>query len=53
LQIICATLLTSEKITISNIPDISDVNLLIELMSDFGVEVKNTKPVTIPFERKM
>ena len=32
LQIICATLLTPEKVTISNIPDISDVNKLIELI---------------------
>ena len=31
LQVICATLLTGEKITIKNIPDISDVNKLIEL----------------------
>ncbi len=39
LQIICAVLLTPEKITISNIPDIRDVNKLIELLSDLGVEV--------------
>ena len=32
LQIICATLLTPEKVTVSNIPDISDVNNLIELI---------------------
>ncbi len=31
LQVICATLLTPEKVTIKNIPDISDVNNLIEL----------------------
>lgn len=39
LQIICAVLLTPEKITISNIPDIRDVNKLIELLADLGVEV--------------
>jgi UDP-N-acetylglucosamine 1-carboxyvinyltransferase len=39
LQIICAVLLTSEKITIRNIPDIRDVNKLIELIACMGVEV--------------
>ena len=39
LQVICATLLTSDKVTISNIPDIRDVNKLIELMSELGVKV--------------
>ena len=39
LQVICATLLTSEKVTIRNIPDISDVNMLIELISCMGVKV--------------
>ena len=39
LQIICAVLLTPEKVTISNIPDIRDVNKLIELLADLGVEV--------------
>jgi UDP-N-acetylglucosamine 1-carboxyvinyltransferase len=40
LQILCATLLTSETVTINNIPDIRDVNKLIELLGDMGVEVK-------------
>ena len=40
LQVICACLLTSEKVSISNIPDIQDVNKLIELLSDLGVEVE-------------
>ncbi|KAA6325385.1 UDP-N-acetylglucosamine 1-carboxyvinyltransferase, partial [termite gut metagenome] len=40
LQIICATLLTSEEITINNIPDILDVKNLIQLMADMGVIVK-------------
>ncbi len=39
LQVICATLLTKEKITISNIPDIQDINRLIELMRGMGVTV--------------
>lgn len=39
LQIISAVLLTPEKITISNIPDIVDVNLLIDLLADMGVKV--------------
>ena len=40
LQIICATLLTSEEVVISNIPDIIDVNKLINLLSSIGVKVK-------------
>jgi UDP-N-acetylglucosamine 1-carboxyvinyltransferase len=39
LQIICAVLLTSEDITISNVPDIVDVRRLIELLQGLGVEV--------------
>ena len=39
LQVICATLLTSEAITIHNIPNIRDVNNLIQLLSDIGVKV--------------
>ncbi|MET6998917.1 UDP-N-acetylglucosamine 1-carboxyvinyltransferase [Chitinophaga defluvii] len=39
LQIISAVLLTPEKVVISNIPDIVDVNLLIELLGDTGVKV--------------
>ena len=40
LQVICATLLTSEEVTIHNIPDIRDVNNLIQLLRDIGVRVK-------------
>lgn len=40
LQVICATLLTSGKVTISNIPNIRDVNKLIELLQDLGVRVE-------------
>ena len=39
LQVICATLLTSEPVTISNIPNIRDVNNLIQLLRDIGVKV--------------
>lgn len=40
LQILCATLLSSEPITIHNVPDIRDVNKLIELLSELGVKVE-------------
>ena len=40
LQVICATLLTSEPVTIENIPDIRDVNNLIQLLKDIGVKVE-------------
>ncbi len=40
LQIICATLLTPEKVIISNVPNIRDVNNLIELLIDIGVKVE-------------
>lgn len=40
LQIICATLLTPEEVVIENIPDILDVNNLINLLEEMGVEVK-------------
>jgi len=40
LQVICATLLTSEKVTISNIPNIRDVNKLIELLCNMGVKIE-------------
>lgn len=39
LQIICATLLTAEEVTVNNIPDILDVNNLIQLMREMGVTV--------------
>ena len=50
LQVICATLLTSEKITIRNIPDISDVNMLIELIGCMGVNVKKESSSIVSFE---
>ncbi len=42
LQVVCATLLTHEEVTIHNIPDIRDVNNLIQLLNDIGVKVKKT-----------
>ena len=39
LEVICATLLTSEPVTISNVPNIRDVNNLIQLLKDIGVKV--------------
>ena len=41
LQVICATLLTSEKVTIHNIPHIRDVMTLIQLLKDVGVKVSS------------
>ena len=37
LQVICATLLTSEEVRLQNVPDIVDVNNLIQLLCDIGV----------------
>ena len=50
LQIICATLLTPEKVTVSNIPDISDVNNLIELIRSLGVIISKETESVISFE---
>ena len=49
LQIISAVLLTPEKITITNIPDIIDVNLLIELLGDMNVNIERTSRDTCTF----
>jgi UDP-N-acetylglucosamine 1-carboxyvinyltransferase len=50
LQIISAVLLTSEKVTISNIPDILDVNNLIELLKDMNVKVDRQDRHTAVFQ---
>ena len=50
LQVICATLLTSEEVTIHNIPDIRDVNNLIQLLRDIGVKVGKQKEKTFTFQ---
>ncbi|WP_253187491.1 UDP-N-acetylglucosamine 1-carboxyvinyltransferase, partial [Mucilaginibacter polytrichastri] len=52
LQILSAVLLTSEPITISNIPDIVDVKKLIELLGDMGVTVAQLSEDTYRFEAK-
>lgn len=50
LQIISAVLLTPEKMTISNIPDILDVNLLIELLGEMGVKTDRISRDTCIFQ---
>src|SRR4051794_40077707 len=52
LQILSAVLLTSEKITISNIPNIKDVNRLIDLLAALGVSVERINEDTYTFEAK-
>jgi UDP-N-acetylglucosamine 1-carboxyvinyltransferase len=42
LQILCAVLLTKEKVVIGNVPNIVDINKLIELLSDLGVKIEKT-----------
>lgn len=50
LQVICATLLTPEKVTLRNIPDISDVGKLIELLGRMGVRVTKESESVTSFE---
>lgn len=50
LQILSAVLLTDEPVSISNIPDILDVNLLIELLEDIGVKVTRTNRHSCTFQ---
>ncbi|MDP4827496.1 MAG: UDP-N-acetylglucosamine 1-carboxyvinyltransferase [Flavobacteriales bacterium] len=50
LQIISAVLLTPEKVTISNIPDIIDVNKLIDLLGDLGVKIDRISRDTCIFQ---
>lgn len=52
LQVISAVLLTEEKITIHNIPDIIDVNLQIELLETLGVKIERAGQGTVIFEAK-
>lgn len=52
LQVICATLLSSEKITINNIPNILDVNNLIDLLQDMGVKICKLGDNSYSFEAK-
>lgn len=50
LQVICATLLTSEKVTISNIPEIADVRSLIVLLQELGVKTRFIDRETCEFQ---
>lgn len=52
LQILSAVLLTPEPVTINNIPDILDVNLLIDLLADLGVKVNRIDRHTCVFEAR-
>ncbi len=53
LQVICATLLTNEEVRISNVPDILDVNNLIKLLTDIGVEVTKNGRHDYTFKAEM
>lgn len=50
LQIVCATLLTPDEVTINNIPDISDVNHLIELIAGLGAKVERLSEESYSFK---
>ena len=50
LQVLCATLLTNGEVTISNIPNILDVNNLIQLLRDMGVKVAKQGVDTYTFQ---
>lgn len=50
LQILCAVLLTPEKVTISNLPDIRDVNKLIDILRDLGVKVEKQSKGVFTFQ---
>lgn len=52
LEVICATLLTDNKVIISNIPDIADVRNLILLLEEMGVETNHISHDTVCFEAK-
>jgi len=50
LQILCAVLLTPDKVTINNIPDIIDVNKLITLLGNLGVKIQRNSSSSITFQ---
>jgi UDP-N-acetylglucosamine 1-carboxyvinyltransferase len=50
LQVLCAVLLSSEKITIKNIPEIQDVGKLLELLSSLGVKIKKISSYETQFQ---
>ncbi len=47
LQVLCGALMTTERVTYTNVPDILDVNTLIELMQDMGVKVERPERNTV------
>lgn len=49
LQVLCAVVLTREEVTISNLPDILDVNNLIDLLAKIGVQVTRLEKGTVKF----
>jgi UDP-N-acetylglucosamine 1-carboxyvinyltransferase len=52
LQVLCAALLTDQKVTLHNVPNIIDVNLLIELISDMGACIERPNANTVVIEAK-
>ena len=50
LQVVCAVLLTSEKVTLTNLPFIRDVNFLIDLLEALGVQVEREGNGTVHFK---
>ncbi|MTH17245.1 UDP-N-acetylglucosamine 1-carboxyvinyltransferase [Flavobacterium sp. LC2016-01] len=50
LQILCAVLLTGDKVKINNIPDIIDINKLITLLGNLGVKIQRNEPGSITFQ---
>jgi UDP-N-acetylglucosamine 1-carboxyvinyltransferase len=50
LQVLCAALLTDERVTLTNVPDIVDVNTLIELLEDMGVKTERPAANTITLQ---
>jgi UDP-N-acetylglucosamine 1-carboxyvinyltransferase len=52
LQVLCAALLTDQKVTLRNVPNIIDVNLLIELIGDMGAHIERPDANTVIIEAK-
>lgn len=50
LQILCAVLLTGDKVKINNIPDIIDINKLITLLGNLGVKIQRNEPGSVTFQ---
>ncbi|WP_456314961.1 UDP-N-acetylglucosamine 1-carboxyvinyltransferase [Pseudomonas shirazensis] len=50
LQILCAVLVTGDKVKINNIPDIIDINKLITLLGNLGVKIQRNEPGSITFQ---